>query len=171
MGWGAVAALCPQKTLELGAERNRASFAEYLERELEALTHAFAAGAGSHARLCGGGVAAEAEGPSLAMEGRDYVAAFSGCVWLPCSGRVHSACLLGVVRLAALTWLHKVVQACCPTTCHLPWRPALRCLLATAAFPIASPGHAATGTLCLAAVGRFARFRPRWYSAEQLSLC
>lgn len=123
MGWGAVAALCPQKTLELGAERNRASFAEYLERELEALTHAFAAGAGSHARLCGGGVAAEAEGPSLAVEGRDYVAAFSGCVWLPCSGRVHSACLLGVVRLAALTWLHKVVQACCPTTCHLPWRP------------------------------------------------
>ncbi|KAK9844087.1 hypothetical protein WJX81_004254 [Elliptochloris bilobata] len=74
----AIAVLCPQKTLELGAERNRASFADYLERELSALTRSFPSGGGRYERLCGGGVAAEQGGPSLAVEGRDYVAAFSG---------------------------------------------------------------------------------------------
>lgn len=83
MGCGAIAVLCPQKTLELGAERNRASFADYLERELAALGRTFPCG-GRHERLCGGGVAVELGGPSLAVEGRDYVAAFSGCV-SPCS--------------------------------------------------------------------------------------
>ena len=80
MGSGSIAVLCPQKTLELGAERNRASFSEYLERELGALTRAFATGRGRYVRLCGGGVAAEDGGPSLAVEGRDYLAAFTGSV-------------------------------------------------------------------------------------------
>ena len=83
MGRGAIAVLCPQKTLELGAERNRASFADYLERELAALGRTFPSG-GRHERLCGGGIAVELGGPSLAVEGRDYVAAFSGCD-SPCS--------------------------------------------------------------------------------------